>query len=77
MPELDFRTLQTLPQRVKRLTQEHADRVAIRSIEHGAQTWREIFESSLRWAYALRDAGGSRGDVGATMLPQSLEPHHV
>lgn len=49
MPELDFRTLQTLPQRVKRLAQEHADRVAIRSIEHGAQTWREIFESSLRW----------------------------
>jgi hypothetical protein len=48
MPELDLRTMQTMPQRVRRLSQEQADKVAIRSIEHGDQTWREIFESSLR-----------------------------
>lgn len=48
---------------------ERPGEVAIDSVEDGALTWRELHESGLAWAGALRRLGVGRGDCVLSMIP--------
>ena len=63
----------TLPELVHRRMKERPDATALVAAEGGSVTWRELYETSHRWAAWLRSHGVAQGDRVVTLVPQSLE----
>jgi carnitine-CoA ligase len=66
-----------LPHMLARLAESEPDAVAMQDVDGRELTRRELHETNLRWADALRRVGVSSGDHVVTMLPNSFEAFHV
>lgn len=61
-----------LPQRIAELSREDPQQPGLQNVDGSRATWREVHESALLWAAALRNAGVGVGDTVATLLPNSF-----
>jgi crotonobetaine/carnitine-CoA ligase len=66
-----------LPQLLGQLAIDEADAIAMQDVDGRTETRRELHETNLRWADALRRVGVQPGDHVVTMLPNSFESYHA
>jgi crotonobetaine/carnitine-CoA ligase len=66
-----------LPHLLAKQAAEEPDAIAMQDVDGREVTRRELHETNLRWAGALRRAGVSPGDHVVTMLPNSFEAFHA
>jgi crotonobetaine/carnitine-CoA ligase len=62
-----------LPQLIRNRARECPGRVFLRQVGAGALTYKQLHDSSMRWAASYRRAGVLPGDPVLTMLPLSLD----
>jgi crotonobetaine/carnitine-CoA ligase len=62
-----------LPQLIRQRAEECPDRIFIRQVDSGAMTYKQLHDSTMRWAAAYRQAGVTPGDPVLTMLPLNLD----
>jgi crotonobetaine/carnitine-CoA ligase len=66
-----------LPHLLARLAADEPDTIAMQDVDGRQVTRRELHETNLRWADAMRRVGISAGDHVVTMLPNSFEAFHA
>jgi len=66
-----------LPHLLARLASDEPDAIAMQDVDGRVLTRRELHETNLRWADALRRVGVDPGDHVVTMLPNSFEAFHA
>jgi crotonobetaine/carnitine-CoA ligase len=66
-----------LPHLLARLAEAEPDVIAVQDVDGRQLTRRELHETNLRWADALRRAGVAPGDHVLTMVPNSFEAFHA
>lgn len=66
-----------LPHLLAHLAETHGDDIAMEDVDGRSITRRELHETALRWADALRRVGVQPGDHVVTMLPNSFEAFFV
>ena len=62
-----------LPQLIRQRAEECPDRIFLRQVDAGTMTYRQLHDSTMRWAASYRQAGVTPGDPVLTMLPLNLD----
>ncbi|MGA8545993.1 MAG: AMP-binding protein [Mycobacterium sp.] len=66
-----------LPHRIAELARESGEVNALLDVDGRVASWRDVHESSLRWASAFRRLGLEQGATVVTMLPNSFEAYYA